>query len=152
MRYTLNINGQDRSVDVDADTSLLWVLRNSFNLKGTRYGCGKGECGACTVHVDGVPKQACQTPISTLGTSRIVTIEGIGETAAGKRVMAAWMRARVVQCGYCQGGLIMAAAALLTENPKPNDIAIGNAIEGHLCRCGTYERVQHAIKLAADEK
>jgi isoquinoline 1-oxidoreductase alpha subunit len=152
MRYTLNVNGQDCSVDVDADTPLLWVLRNSLNLKATRYGCGKGECGACTVHVDGVPKQACQTPISALGTSKIVTLEGIGDTAAGKRVLAAWMKARATQCGYCQGGLIMAAAALLAESPKPNDDEIGNAMEGHLCRCGTYARVRHAIELAAEEK
>lgn len=149
MHYTLNINGRDYSIEADADTPLLWVLHNRLNLKATRYGCGKGECGTCTVHIDGIAKQACQTPLSSLGTSKIVTLEGIGDTAAGNRVMTAWMKVRATQCGYCQGGLMMAAAALLAQNPNPSEGDISHAIEGHLCRCGTYERVQHAIRLAA---
>jgi Aerobic-type carbon monoxide dehydrogenase, small subunit CoxS/CutS homologs len=150
MRYTLNVNGQDRKVDVDEDTPLLWVLRDTMNLKGTRYGCGAGHCGACTVHLDGAPVQACQTPVASVGTSKIITIEGIGDTPIGKRITEAWLKVDVMQCGYCQGGQIMAATALLAEKPHPSDDDILNAMEGHLCRCGTYLRVKQAIKLAAE--
>jgi isoquinoline 1-oxidoreductase alpha subunit len=150
MRYTLNVNGQDRKVDVDEDTPLLWVLRNTMNLKGTRYGCGAGRCGACTVHLDGAPVQACLTPVASVGTSKIITIEGIGDTPIGKRITEAWLKVDVMQCGYCQGGQIMAATALLAQNPHPSDDDILNAMEGHLCRCGTYLRVKQAVKLAAE--
>ena len=150
MRYTLNVNGKDTSVEVDEDTPLLWVLRDAMNLKGTRYGCGAGKCGACTVHVDGVAMPSCQIPIAALGTAKVITLEGIGDTPAGKRLTAAWLKVDVMQCGYCQGGQIMAAAALLTQNPKPSDADIVGALDGHLCRCGTYVRVKQAIKLAAE--
>lgn len=150
MRYTLNVNGQDRSVDVDEDTPLLWVLRDAMNLKGTRYGCGTGQCGACTVQVGGVPMPSCQIPISSLSAEKIVTIEGIGDTPVGKRVMEAWLKIDVMQCGYCQAGQIVAATALLTTTPKPSDDDIVSAMNGHLCRCGTYLRIKQAIKLAAE--
>lgn len=150
MRYTLNVNGKDHSVEVDDDTPLLWVLRDAMNLKGTRYGCGEGKCGACTVHVDGVAMPSCQIPISAVGTAKVITLEGIGDTPAGKRLTEAWLKVDVMQCGYCQGGQIMAAAALLTQNPKPTDADIVGALDGHLCRCGTYLRVKQAIKLAAE--
>lgn len=150
MRYTLNVNGQDRSVDVDEDTPLLWVLRDAMNLKGTRYGCGTGQCGACTVQVGGVPMPSCQIPISSLSAEKIVTIEGIGDTPVGKRVMEAWLKIDVMQCGYCQAGQIVAATALLTATPKPSDDDIVSAMNGHLCRCGTYLRIKQAIKLAAE--
>jgi isoquinoline 1-oxidoreductase alpha subunit len=150
MRYTLNVNGKDHSVDVDEDTPLLWVLRDAMNLKGTRYGCGAGLCGACTVHIDGQPVQSCRMPVSSLGTSKIVTLEGIGDTPVGKRLTDAWLKVDVMQCGYCQGGQIMAAAALLEQNPTPSDEDIVGAMDGHICRCGTYVRIKQAIKLAAE--
>jgi len=149
MRYKLNVNGQDHTVEVDADTPLLWVLRDAMNLKGTKYGCGQGLCGACTVHIDGQPVRACLTPISSLGTAKVLTIEGIGDTPIGKRITEAWLKVDVMQCGYCQGGQIMAATALLAQNPHPSDDDILNAMEGHLCRCGTYQRVRAAIHAAA---
>ena len=150
MRYTLNVNGHDHTVDVDDDTPLLWVLRDAMNLKGTRYGCGAGQCGACTVHVDGVAMPSCQIPISALGTAKVVTLEGIGDTPVGKRVVEAWLKTDVMQCGYCQGGQIMAATALLAQNPKPSEADIVGAMDGHLCRCGTYSRIKAAIKRAAE--
>jgi isoquinoline 1-oxidoreductase subunit alpha len=152
MRYTLNVNGHDHSVDVDDDTPLLWVLRDAMNLKGTRYGCGIGLCGACVVHIDGQPVQSCRVPISNLGTSKVVTIEGIGSTPVGARVQQAWLKVDVIQCGYCQSGQIMAAAALLAQNPAPTDDDIVGAMGNHICRCGTYHRIKQAIRLAADEK
>lgn len=152
MRYTLNVNGQNHSVEVDDDTPLLWVLRDAMNLKGTKYGCGMGLCGACVVHIDGQPVQSCRMPVSSIGTSKVVTIEGIGATPVGARVQQAWLKVDVMQCGYCQSGQIMAATALLAQNPAPSDDDITNAMNFHICRCGTYHRIKQAIKLAAEEK
>lgn len=151
MRYTLNVNGKDHTVEVDEDTPLLWVLRDSMNLKGTKYSCGAGLCGACTVHIDGQPTQSCRMPISSIGTSKITTIEGIDQSPVGARVQQAWLKIDVMQCGYCQPGQIMAATALLTQNPAPSDSDIVGAMDGHLCRCGTYTRIKQAIKQAADD-
>lgn len=149
MQYRLNVNGQDHTVDVDADTPLLWVLRDAMNLKGTKYGCGQGLCGACTVHVDGQPVRSCLTPISSLGTAKVLTIEGIGNTEIGKRVQQAWLKVDVMQCGYCQPGQIMEAAALLSRNANPSETDIVSAMDSHLCRCGTYTRIKQAIRIAA---
>ncbi|HEX7235562.1 MAG TPA: (2Fe-2S)-binding protein [Gammaproteobacteria bacterium] len=149
MRYTLNVNGESRSVDVDPKTPLLWVLRDELELKGTKFGCGMSLCGACTVHVDGAPIRACMTPVSTVGQARITTIEGIAATPVGARVQAAWLDVDVVQCGYCQAGQIMAATALLARNATPSDADIDAAMTGNLCRCGTYNRIRAAIKRAA---
>jgi isoquinoline 1-oxidoreductase subunit alpha len=149
MRFSLHVNGRDHSVDVEEDTPLLWVLRDAMNLKGSKYGCGEGLCGACTVHIDGVPVHSCRIPVASLGTSKVITIEGIGATPIGARLQAAWLKVDVMQCGYCQPGQIMAAAALLAQNPAPKDEDIVTAMDGHLCRCGTYLRIKEAIKLAA---
>ncbi len=149
MRYSLHINGSDQAVEADADTPLLWVLRDTLNLKGTKFGCGAGLCGVCTVHIDGAPVRACQTPVSSVGTSKIVTIEHIGTTKIGQRVQEAWLKVDVPQCGYCQPGQIMEATALLARTPKPNDNDITTAMEQHICRCGTYTRIRAAIKLAS---
>ena len=149
MRFTLNVNGESRSVDVDAQTPLLWVLRDELDLKGTKFGCGMSLCGACTVHVDGAPVRACVTPVSSVGAASITTIEGVGATAVGARVQAAWLDVDVVQCGYCQAGQIMAATALLARNAAPSDADIEAAMTGNICRCGTYNRIRAAIKRAA---
>ena len=149
MRFTLNVNGESRSVDVDAQTPLLWVLRDELDLKGTKFGCGMSLCGACTVHVDGAPVRACVTPVSSVGAASITTIEGVGATAVGARVQAAWLDVDVVQCGYCQAGQIMAATALLARNAAPSDSEIEAAMTGNICRCGTYNRIRAAIKRAA---
>ena len=149
MRFTLSVNGESRSVDVDPKTPLLWVLRDQLELKGTKFGCGMSLCGACTVHVDGVPVRACVTPVSTVGEARITTIEGVGATAVGARVQAAWLDVDVVQCGYCQAGQIMSATALLARNAAPSDADIDAAMTGNICRCGTYTRIRAAIKRAA---
>ena len=148
----LNINGQEREVDADPETPLLWVLRDHLEMTGTKFGCGKALCGACTVHVDGAPTRACVTPISSIGTSSVTTIEAIGATKVGARVQKAWLDAEVVQCGYCQSGQIMAATALLTDNPKPTDADIDDAMTGNICRCATYQRIRKAIHLAAELK
>jgi isoquinoline 1-oxidoreductase subunit alpha len=149
MAYDLNLNGERRRVDVDGDTPLLWVIRDVLGMTGTKYGCGIAQCGACTVHVDGQPMRSCQTPIDSVGSSAITTIEGIHSTASGLKVQKAWQDLDVVQCGYCQSGQIMSAAALLAETPNPTDADIDNAMSGNLCRCGTYVRIRDAIKHAA---
>jgi isoquinoline 1-oxidoreductase subunit alpha len=149
MRYTINVNGESRTVDVDSDTPLLWVLRDSLDLKGAKFGCGMALCGACTVHVNGVATRSCVTPISSVGTAAVTTIEAIGETDAGARLQAAWLEVDVMQCGYCQAGQIMSAAALLERNPAPNDQDIDAAMNGNICRCATYNRIRAAIKRAA---
>jgi len=149
MNYTLRINGREHTVDVDSDTPLLWVLRDEVNLKGTKFGCGAGLCGACTVHLDGQPVRSCLTAVSDVGAKAVTTIEGIGVTPIGARLQQAWLDVDVVQCGYCQAGQIMSAAALLAQNKTPSDDDIVNAMDGNICRCGTYARISQAIKQAA---
>jgi isoquinoline 1-oxidoreductase alpha subunit len=150
-RHELRINGQARVVDVEPDTPLLWVLRDSLQLCGTKYGCGKGLCGACTVHVDGQARRACQIAVADLGGRRITTIEGL-HPKGEHPVQLAWIRNDVPQCGYCQAGQIMQAAALLDRNPHPGDAEIDAAMAGNLCRCGTFLRVRAAIKDAAGQR
>jgi len=147
----ININGQDQTIEdgTDPKTPLLWVLRDHLSLVGTKFGCGVAQCGVCTVHVDGKPTRSCQLTIGDVGSRRVVTIEGIGSTANGAKIQAAWMEANVPQCGYCQAGQIMSATALLNSNPSPTDADIDAAMAGNLCRCGTYIRIRRAIKNAA---
>ena len=147
--YQLNVNGQRLNATADPTTPLLWVLRDHFGMTGTKYGCGISACGACTVHVDGVATRACITPISVLAGKKIVTIEGIGATPQGNALQTAWSKVNVAQCGYCQSGQIMSAAALLAKTPKPSDSDIDSAMTGNICRCGTYPRIRAAIKQAA---
>lgn len=150
MTTTLKVNGRDVSVDADADTPLLWVLRADLKLTGTKFGCGMALCGACTVHADGRPIRACVTPVSAVAGQAITTIEGItGPEIAALR--AAWTAVDVVQCGYCQGGQLMSACALLKSNPQPDEAAIDAAMSGNLCRCGTYQRIKEAVALAAQQ-
>ena len=149
MTTALHINGKATQVDAPGDTPLLWVLRDHIGLTGTKFGCGMALCGACTVHLDGAPVRACQTPISAVGGKKVTTIEGIGATKTGKAVQAAWLKIGVPQCGYCQAGQIMSATALLQGNAKPSDAEIDGAMSGNLCRCGTYTRIRAAIKSAA---
>jgi isoquinoline 1-oxidoreductase alpha subunit len=149
MAFTVNVNGTPRTVDVDADTPLLWVLRDVLGISGTKFGCGIALCGACTVHVGGLPVRSCVTPISTVGEKAVTTIEAVGETPIGKALQQAWLELDVVQCGYCQSGQIMSAAALLARTPKPTDDDIDQTMSGNVCRCGTYQRVRAAIHLAA---
>lgn len=148
MAYTIQVNGKSRTVDVDGETPLLWALRDELDLKGTKFGCGAALCGACTVHIDGVATRSCVTPISAVS-GAVTTIEAVGETPVGKQVQAAWIAHDVPQCGYCQAGQIMSAAALLAEKPRPTDADIDEAMAGNLCRCGTYNRIRAAIKSAA---
>jgi isoquinoline 1-oxidoreductase alpha subunit len=152
MAITLNVNGKALSADVDGDTPLLWVLRDTLGILGPKYGCGIAQCGACTVHVDGVPTRSCSIPVEGVGASKIVTIEGVGAGAVGKKVQAAWTELDVAQCGYCQAGQIMSATALLTQKPKPTDADIDEAMSGNICRCATYTRIRKAIKLASGQK
>ncbi|MFZ6727020.1 (2Fe-2S)-binding protein [Undibacterium sp. MH2W] len=147
--YVLHINGEKHKVDVDPDTPLLWVLRDTIGLVGTKYGCGVGQCGACTVHVDGVPSRSCLTPVSTVGARKITTIEGLDHHAQHP-LQQAWQELDVPQCGYCQAGQIMTAAALLKSNPRPNDADIDAAMAGNLCRCATYLRIRAGIHRAAE--
>jgi len=149
MQFTLEVNGRTHTVDVDADTPLLWVLRDDLDLKGTKFGCGVGLCGACTVHIDGKPVRSCSLAIDSVGKAAVTTIEGIGNTPLGARLQKAWLDVDVVQCGYCQGGQIMSAATLLARTPAPSDNDIQSSMNGNLCRCGTYLRIQEAIKQAA---
>ena len=149
MAFTIQVNGQTHSVDVDGDTPLLWVLRDVLGMTGTKFGCGMALCGACTVHVDGVATRSCITPIDSIGASAITTIEAVGATPAGAKIQKAWLDREVPQCGYCQSGQIMSATALLASNPRPTDAAINDAMSGNICRCGTYVRIREAIKQAA---
>jgi isoquinoline 1-oxidoreductase subunit alpha len=149
MAFTLNVNGTPQAVDVDADTPLLWVLRDVLGISGTKFGCGIAMCGACTVHVDGVPVRSCVTPVSVAVDKAVSTIEAVGETPIGKALQQAWLELDVVQCGYCQSGQIMSAAALLARTPKPTDEDIDQTMSGNVCRCGTYQRIRAAIHLAA---
>lgn len=146
--YNLQINGKAQQVDVDPDTPVLWVLRDNLDLVGTKYGCGIGQCGACTVHLDGVAVRSCSLPVSVVGDKAITTIEGLAEKA-DHPLQKAWIEHDVPQCGYCQAGQIMNAAALLARNPKPSDEQIDNAMHGNLCRCGTYLNIKAAIKSAS---
>jgi isoquinoline 1-oxidoreductase alpha subunit len=148
---TLNINGKPQKVEAEADTPLLWVLRDELHMNGTKFGCGMALCGACTVHVDGQPTRACVMPVSSAVGKKITTIEAIGASPVGKRVQQAWAELEVPQCGYCQSGQIMAATALLRETPRPTDKEIDQAMSGNICRCGTYQRIRLAIHKAASE-
>jgi isoquinoline 1-oxidoreductase alpha subunit len=150
MAFSIKVNGNTHNVDVDGDTPLLWVLRDVLGMTGTKFGCGMALCGACTVHIDGAPTRSCITSIDSIGGSEVKTIEVIGATAAGAKIQKAWLDREVPQCGYCQSGQIMSAAALLTNNPHPNDTDIDNAMSGNICRCGTYARIREAIKQAAE--
>ncbi len=146
---TLNINGKDMAVDADPSTPILWALRDTLGLTGTKFGCGQALCGACTVHLNGAPTRSCITPISAAAGQKITTIEAIGADRVGQAVQAAWVKHDVAQCGYCQSGQVMSATALLKGNRKPSDADIDAAMAGNVCRCGTYARIRAAIKDAA---
>ena len=152
MAFALKINGNPYSADVEPDTPLLWVLRDVLGLTGTKFGCGIAQCGACTVHIDGKPLRSCLLPVSAVRDREVITIEGIGTTPAGARVQKAWLDLEVIQCGYCQSGQIMSAAALLAAKPNPDDADIDAAMAGNICRCGTYVRIREAIKQAASAR
>ena len=149
MANTIKVNGTAHNVDVDGDTPLLWVLRDVLGMTGTKFGCGMALCGACTVHVDGVATRSCITPVDSIGTSEITTIEAIGATAAGAKIQKSWLDREVIQCGYCQSGQIMSASALLASNPHPTHSEIDDPMSRNICRCGTYVRIREAIKQAA---
>jgi isoquinoline 1-oxidoreductase subunit alpha len=146
---SLSINDEKRYVDVPADMPLLWVLRDVLGLTGTKFGCGIAQCGACTVHLDGVAVRSCLLPIGAIGDRAVTTIEGAGQTVTGAKIQKAWLDLEVIQCGYCQPGQIMSAAALLARNATPDDTDIDAAMSGNICRCGTYVRIRDAIKRAA---
>ena len=148
----LTVNGKARQVNVDPNTPILWVLRDTLGMTGTKFGCGAALCGACTVHLNGEPIRSCSTPVSAAAGKKITTIEGVGASPTGKKVQAAWADLDVPQCGYCQSGQIMGATALLTANPKPSDADIDQAMAGNICRCGTYPRIRAAIHKAAGTK
>jgi isoquinoline 1-oxidoreductase alpha subunit len=149
---TLKINGQDRTYDAPDDMPLLWVLRDVLGMTGTKFGCGIAQCGACTVHVDGKPVRSCLLAVGSIGNKAITTIEGVGATPAGAKVQRAWLDLEVIQCGYCQSGQIMSAAALLAGTAHPDDSDIDAAMAGNICRCGTYVRIREAIKRAASDR
>ena len=149
MTISIKVNETEHKVDVDDDTPLLWVLRDVLGLTGTKFGCGLALCGACTVHVDGVPRRSCITPVGSVGSSAVTTIEAVSATPEGKALQQAWVDLDVVQCGYCQSGQIMSAAALLKLTPKPTNDDIDAAMAGNVCRCGTYQRIRAAIHRAA---
>ncbi|MDR6821105.1 isoquinoline 1-oxidoreductase alpha subunit [Neorhizobium sp. 2083] len=149
MAFTLQINGRPHSVDVDGDTPLLWVIRDVLGMTGTKFGCGQALCGACTVHVDGVATRSCVTPVDSVAHTQITTIEALERLAHGKALQDAWIELDVPQCGYCQSGQLMSAASLLSDIPKPTDEDIDGAMSGNVCRCGTYQRIRAAIKLAS---
>jgi isoquinoline 1-oxidoreductase alpha subunit len=149
--YSLTINGRPTDVDVDPETPLLWVLRDHVKMTGTKYGCGIGACGACTVHVAGVATRSCVLPMSLLGNRAVATIEAMSSDAVGRRVQDAWVSTDVVQCGYCQSGQIMTAVALLKTVPKPTDAQIEQSMGGNICRCGTYVRIRQAIRNASQQ-
>lgn len=151
MTYTVQINGRPYTADVDGDTPLLWVLRDVLGLTGTKFGCGQALCGACTVHVDGAPTRSCVTPIESVGKGKIQTIEALHALPQGKALQDAWAALDVPQCGYCQSGQLMSAAALLSQTPKPSDEDINAAMSGNVCRCGTYQRIRAAIKRASGQ-
>jgi isoquinoline 1-oxidoreductase subunit alpha len=149
---SLNVNGEARSVDAEPGTPLLWVLRDTLGMTGTKFGCGIAQCGACTVHLEGQPIRSCSTPVSLVAGKKITTIEAVAATPAGRKVQAAWAALDVPQCGYCQSGQIMSAAALLAQKPSPTDADIDDAMAGNICRCGTYPRIRAAIHMAASGK
>jgi isoquinoline 1-oxidoreductase alpha subunit len=149
MATTLTINGEPKSFDAPADMPLLWVLRDILGMTGTKFGCGIAQCGACTVHIDGKPVRSCVLPVGAVRDRPITTIEGVGASPAGAKVQKAWLDLEVIQCGYCQSGQIMSAAALLASTPNPDDSDIDAAMAGNICRCGTYVRIREAIKQAA---
>jgi len=149
---SFKINGKATKVDVDPNTPLLWVIRDHLQLTGTKYGCGMAQCGACTVHLDGRAIRSCVTPVSLASGKQVTTIEGLAETTLGKTVQAAWQEVDVPQCGYCQSGQIMSATALLKENPHPSEAQISAAMDGNLCRCGTYNSIRSAILKAAEHQ
>jgi isoquinoline 1-oxidoreductase alpha subunit len=151
MSYAIKVNGKVQTVDVESDTPLLWVLRDTIGLVGSKFGCGVGLCGACTVHLDGVAVRSCQTQVSTVGTKAVTTIEGIGATPVGASLQKAWIDHDVIQCGYCQAGQIMSASALLAKTPQPTDAQIDRAMAGNICRCATYTRIKSAIHQAAGQ-
>jgi isoquinoline 1-oxidoreductase subunit alpha len=149
MPYRLNINSTIHRVDVPPEMPLLWVLRNELGLSGTKFGCGKGLCGACTVHIDGAAQRSCQLPVGSLGHAKIETIEHVGATEIGARLQQAWLKIDVMQCGYCQAGQIMSAAALLGQAARPDAAQLNAAMAGNICRCGCYNRIRSAIRIAA---
>ena len=149
MAFAIKVNGKTHDVDVDGDTPLLWVLRDVLGMTGTKFGCGMALCGACTVHIDGAATRSCITSVDSIGDSEITTIEAVAATTAGAKIQKAWLDREVPQCGYCQSGQIMSAAALLANNARPTDSAIDDAMSGNICRCGTYIRIRDAIKQAA---
>lgn len=146
---TLNVNGKSHELDISPEMPLLWVLRDTLNLTGTKFGCGMALCGACTVHLDGQPIRSCVTRVVEVSNKEITTIEAIGQTSSGAKVQKAWLDLEVIQCGYCQSGQIMSASALLASKPHPTDADIDKAMAGNICRCGTYQRIRAAIKQAA---